>query len=119
MKNRVYLVEGKFVPKYAPCEQITGVSYESLQELSKKASADTVKDMWIRQLMVCPGMSSDRAQKVANRFPSMAAMMLQYSEVSDAEADCLLNLVVPEINRRVSAQLRKFFNSAIPASHRS
>lgn len=33
--------------------QVTGISYESLQELSKKARADTVKDVWIRQLMVC------------------------------------------------------------------
>ncbi|CAJ0592898.1 unnamed protein product [Cylicocyclus nassatus] len=94
--------------------QMTGISYESLQILSKKARADTVKDTWIRQLMVCPGMSAERAQKVAYRFPSMAAMIQQYSQTNDADSNSLLSSTVPEINRALSAQMRKFFSSVTP-----
>ncbi|EPB74701.1 ERCC4 domain protein [Ancylostoma ceylanicum] len=156
MQNMVYLVEGKFIPEYAACEQalastmvmhgfmiqrtispeetaqflcrltdhlktttskrhVTGISYESLQELSKKARADTVKDVWIRQLMVCPGMSSERAQQVANRFPSMAAMIQQYSQVGRDQADSLLTSAVPGVKRTLSTQMSKFFSSVLSA----
>ncbi|ETN83944.1 ERCC4 domain protein [Necator americanus] len=161
MKNRVYLVEGRFTPEYYACEQalattmvthgfmiqrtkspeetaqflcritdhlktmtatrqITGISYESLQELSKKANADTVKDMWIKQLMVCPGMSSHRAQQVAYRFPSMSSIIEQYSQAEDSLTDSLLSSTVPGVNRRLSVQMRKFFSvlhSTFPVEH--
>ncbi|RCN41028.1 ERCC4 domain protein, partial [Ancylostoma caninum] len=93
---------------------VTGISYESLQELSRKTRADTVKDVWIRQLMICPGMSSERAQQVADRFPSMAAMIQQYSQAERTQANSLLSSMVPGVNRTLSMQMSKFFSSVLP-----
>ncbi|VDM64934.1 unnamed protein product [Angiostrongylus costaricensis] len=62
MKNRVYLVEGPLTTEFSATLyviipvtlifQITGMKFDHFQELSKKTHVDTVKDMWIRQLMV-------------------------------------------------------------------
>ncbi|KAJ1374407.1 hypothetical protein KIN20_037091 [Parelaphostrongylus tenuis] len=94
--------------------QITGMTFDHFQELSKKTHADTVKDMWIRQLMVCPGMSSNRAQIVAQRFPSFLSMLRLYSQDGVSEADTILSSAIPEVNCVLSAQMSTFFTSLLP-----
>lgn len=95
--------------------QVTGMTYDCFQELFKKPRAETVKDTWTRQLMVCPGMSADRAEIVSSRFPSMASMIDYYisRRSQDIPPELLLNSAIPEINKGLSSQMCKFFSSAL------
>ncbi|VDL65176.1 unnamed protein product [Nippostrongylus brasiliensis] len=93
--------------------QLTGMTFRCFQELSKKTHVEFVKDVWVRQLMVCPGMSSERAQIVASRFPSMSSMMELYSRLQPEQAKLALSSAVPGITNALSAQMSKFFSTTL------
>ncbi|VDO32423.1 unnamed protein product [Haemonchus placei] len=93
--------------------QMSGIAFEYLQEWSKKAHAESVKDTWTRQMMVCPGMSSDRAQTVANRYPSMMSMMQLYYSSQIDQTNSVLSSAVPGLSQALSTQMSKFFSSVL------
>ncbi|KAK6062142.1 hypothetical protein COOONC_00187 [Cooperia oncophora] len=93
--------------------QVNGITFECLQEISRKARPESVKDTWTRQLMVCPGMSSDRAQIVANRFPSMMSMMQLYSSSQADQKNLVLSSAIPGISQALSVQMSKFFSTVL------
>ncbi|CAD6184184.1 unnamed protein product [Caenorhabditis auriculariae] len=97
-----------YLQKKAETSQLSGVSFENLQEASKKEKAETVKDAWVRQLMVCPGMSYSRAQAIADHFPSMISLS-KFFEKSRQDAQMELQKLVPQITRPVAKNLYKFF----------
>ncbi|KAK5971919.1 ERCC4 domain-containing protein [Trichostrongylus colubriformis] len=103
----------EYLKRMVTSRQVSGITFECFQGMSKKARAESVKDVWTRQLMVCPGMSSDRAQKVANRFPSMMSMMQLYSSSKMDHAHSVLSSAVPGINQALSTQMSKFFSHAL------
>ncbi|XGW21626.1 hypothetical protein V3C99_004529, partial [Haemonchus contortus] len=93
--------------------QMSGIAFNYLQEWSKKAHAESVKDTWTRQMMVCPGMSSNRALMVANRYPSMMSMMQLYHSSQIDQTNSVLSTAVPGLSQALSAQMSKFFSSAL------
>uniref|UniRef100_A0A8R1DMW8 Crossover junction endonuclease MUS81 n=1 Tax=Caenorhabditis japonica TaxID=281687 RepID=A0A8R1DMW8_CAEJA len=92
----------------ACCEEISGVAFSQLQNLLQKKKAETVKDAWIRQLMVCPGMSQARAEAIADRFPSMKALLMYFVENGDDAPIKMLHLM-PQLTRPITRNLFKFF----------
>ncbi|KAK6011937.1 ERCC4 domain protein [Ostertagia ostertagi] len=94
-------------------EPVSGITFECFQGMSKKARAESVKDTWTRQLMVCPGMSSDRAQIVANRFPSMMSMMELYSSSQSVQPNSVLSSSVPGVSQALSTQMSRFFSPTL------
>ncbi|EGT32557.1 CBN-MUS-81 protein [Caenorhabditis brenneri] len=89
-------------------EEITGVPFNQLQNLLQKKKAETVKDAWIRQLMVCPGMSQSRAQAISDRFPSMTSLLVFFRQNGD-DAPIKLLHVLPQLTRPITRNLFKFF----------
>ncbi|CAI4225849.1 unnamed protein product [Auanema sp. JU1783] len=53
-------------------EELFGIKFEDLQDISKKTQVQTVQDVWTKQLTVCPGMSTTKAKTVASAFPSFS-----------------------------------------------
>lgn len=92
----------------AAVEEISGVPFNQLQSLLQKKKAETVKDAWVRQLMVCPGMSQSRAEAVADRFPSMPAL-LNFFRTNGDDAPIRLLHILPQLTRPISRNLFKFF----------
>ncbi|CAB3407724.1 unnamed protein product [Caenorhabditis bovis] len=88
--------------------EICGVPFNQLQNLLKKKKAETVKDLWVRQLMVCPGMSYSRADAIADRFPSMPALLTFFRENGDDSQIHLLH-ILPQLTRPIIRNLFKFF----------
>jgi hypothetical protein len=81
-----------------------------LQQASKKSQPLTVSDLWQRQLLVCPGMSEERARSIAAIYPTFATMADAYSRCDNAP-DTLLALLkcTPTIGAAISAQMAQFF----------
>ncbi|CAI2302777.1 unnamed protein product [Caenorhabditis sp. 36 PRJEB53466] len=92
----------------ASVEEISGVPFSQLQNLLQKKKAETVMEAWIRQLMVCPGMSHARAEAIANRFPSMPAL-LAYFRANGDDAPIRMLQMMPQLTRPITRNLFKFF----------
>ncbi|EFP01534.1 CRE-MUS-81 protein [Caenorhabditis remanei] len=92
----------------AAVEEISGVPFSQLQNLLQKKKAETVKDAWTRQLMVCPGMSQSRAEAIADRFPSMPAL-LKFFRANGDDAPIRLLHILPQLTRPITRNLFKFF----------
>lgn len=92
----------------AAIEEISGVPFSQLQNLLQKKKAETVKEAWVRQLMVCPGMSQNRAEAIADRFPSMVSL-LSYFRANGDDAPIRLLQLLPQLTRPITRNLFKFF----------
>lgn len=94
-----------------------GSSFETLQNESRKMKVFSVHDCWIRQLTVCPLMSTEKAKLIANHFPTLRTLATFYKRKVDEakEAGRTLNfpaLLHDEINdvpKSLSAQMALFF----------
>ncbi|GMT27006.1 hypothetical protein PFISCL1PPCAC_18303, partial [Pristionchus fissidentatus] len=99
----------KRLQQQAKSEKMRRASFESVQQFSKKsASIDRLVDVWTRMLMVVPGMSSDSAQLVAERFPSMKALLKLCRD--SAEPEKRLMSEVTSLGRVQAANLTMFFD---------
>ncbi|CAI5438631.1 unnamed protein product [Caenorhabditis angaria] len=94
--------------KYAENHQISGVPFDQLQNALQKQKAETVRDVWIRQLMVCPGMSYSRADSISARFPSMLSL-LKYFKQNGPDSPINLHNMMPQLTRPITRNLYKFF----------
>ncbi|GMR52483.1 hypothetical protein PMAYCL1PPCAC_22678, partial [Pristionchus mayeri] len=89
-------------------EKMRRASFESVQQFSKKSACiDRLIDIWTRMLMVVPGMSSDSAKLVAERFPSMKALHKMWKEDDQPEKRLLKE--VPSLGRVQAANIALFF----------
>ncbi|KAF8367019.1 mus-81 [Pristionchus pacificus] len=89
-------------------EKMVRPTFASVQSFSKKsASIDRLSDIWTRMLMVVPGMSADSAKLVAERFPSIKALMTLWKEEADPEKRLLKE--VPSLGRVQAANISLFF----------
>ncbi|MFH4983595.1 hypothetical protein AB6A40_010304, partial [Gnathostoma spinigerum] len=73
-----------------------------------------VNDIFTRQLTVCPGMSTVKAELIVSRFPSFAALAKFYAGLTPKERPAALARAVPGIPATLSIQLSQFFiNSTV------
>lgn len=95
-----------------------GPSFSYLQDASRKTKTLTVSDCWLRQLTVCPMVSTERAVQISAIFPTMHSMVEFYRNrakaVDSGDITMLLHNEYPEaISKSLSAQLAQFFCSAL------
>ncbi|KAI1731611.1 ABC transporter domain-containing protein [Ditylenchus destructor] len=99
-------------------ERMYGPSFSYLQDASRKTKTLTVSDCWLRQLTVCPMVSTERAVQISAIFPTMHSMVEFYRNRANAadsgDITMLLHNEYPEaISKSISAQLSQFFCSAL------
>ncbi|KAI1731608.1 ERCC4 domain-containing protein [Ditylenchus destructor] len=99
-------------------ERMYGPSFSYLQDSSRKTKTLTVSDCWLRQLTVCPMVSTERAVQISAIFPTMHSIVEFYRNRANAadsgDITMLLHNEYPEtISKSISAQLSKFFCSAL------
>lgn len=85
------------------------MKFEDFQKISKKTQHRCVKDVFLRQLIVCPQMSVQKASLVTDRFPSFAALTNLYSSIPKEQRATVLSENVPGITKGISATMAKFF----------
>jgi len=93
---------------------VYGPSFLSIQDESKKTKSQTISDCWYRQLTVCPGVSSEKAQLIATKFPTFRALTNCYRRNrtnDESESELLLNRIIPQVGRALSKQLFSFFKN--------
>lgn len=69
----------------------------------------TVKNVWVEQMTVCPGMSSSRAQAVADSFPTFASLVDHYQASREPNSEDVLARAVPHLPKPISSKMSKFF----------
>ncbi|VDN24660.1 unnamed protein product [Gongylonema pulchrum] len=90
-------------------QELVGMSFEDFQKQSKKTQRRSVKDIFLRQLLVCPQMSIQKASLVTDRFPSFASLTRLYSSLPKEQRATALSENVPGISKGASANMAKFF----------
>ncbi|GMS99664.1 hypothetical protein PENTCL1PPCAC_21839, partial [Pristionchus entomophagus] len=102
----------KRLQEQAKSEKMRRASFESVQQFSKKSACiDRLIDIWTRMLMVVPGMSSDSAKLVAERFPSMRALAKLWKDEDEPEKRLLRE--VPSLGRVQAANIALFFEQGM------
>ncbi|KAI6203332.1 hypothetical protein M3Y94_00543800 [Aphelenchoides besseyi] len=93
-------------------ETISGRSYAWLQDESRKTKEITVQDCFLRQLTVCPQMSTNKARDVVLRYPSLRSLRQLYrNSVPNIPLDDVLSQSVPSIPQSISRQMGLFFKT--------
>uniref|UniRef100_A0A914CBM3 Crossover junction endonuclease MUS81 n=1 Tax=Acrobeloides nanus TaxID=290746 RepID=A0A914CBM3_9BILA len=96
-------------------DHMVGLSFTSFQKEGLKTTTITVKDLWIRQLTVCPRMSVEKAKMIAHRFPTFRLLSEFYRKnresVSPIAPEQLMSETIPGIPRSLSQQLAAFFSN--------
>lgn len=90
---------------------MVGLSFEAFQDESLKTKTSTVKDLWLRQLTVCPRMSVEKARVVAESFPTFRLLAEFYQNHRNGltSPEQLLYEAIPTVPRSLSQQLSAFF----------
>lgn len=82
---------------------------------SKKTKPLTVRDLLVRQLTVCPGVTADRATAITGHFPTFALLTAAFARCKTEEerGSLLGNLdCQPKVERAQSRHLARFFSAA-------
>ncbi|CAD5206741.1 unnamed protein product [Bursaphelenchus okinawaensis] len=99
-----------YLVKRLNSNEISGQSFAAFQDESKKTKVLTVADCFLKQLTVCPGMSSSKAKDVVSRFPSMTALRSLYQTAPPfANREDILKDSVPSVTQSVSKHVSRFF----------
>lgn len=85
------------------------MTFLAFQRIAKKTQRRCVRDIFTRQLTVCPQMSTTKAELIVNRFPTLLALAKFYLAASSNDRETLLARTVPGISEALSKQLSKFF----------
>uniref|UniRef100_A0A0R3RUS6 Crossover junction endonuclease MUS81 n=1 Tax=Elaeophora elaphi TaxID=1147741 RepID=A0A0R3RUS6_9BILA len=96
--------------KKATIQELTGMSFEKFQKTSKKTQCRTVKDVFLRQLVVCPQISVQKASLIVDRFPSFAALAGFYASLPKQHRATAISEKLLCINKGASANLAKFYS---------
>lgn len=91
------------------------LTFAEFRLASKKTKPLTVQDLLVRQLTVCPGVTTDRAQGIASRFPSFSLLTMAFAQCeTQEERDRLLSELQcePRVERTQSRDLARFFSAA-------
>uniref|UniRef100_A0A0N5ASK4 Crossover junction endonuclease MUS81 n=1 Tax=Syphacia muris TaxID=451379 RepID=A0A0N5ASK4_9BILA len=85
------------------------MTFETFQKNAKKTQRRCVKDIFMRQLTVCPQMSAIKAALITSRFPSLLALTKHFKSLTEQEKEMFISNSVPGIPTSLSRQLSKFF----------
>lgn len=86
-----------------------GLSFAAFQDESRKTKEITVADCFLKQLTVCPRMSSKKAALIVQAFPSLRALKELYNNSTDFKEEVLAR-AVPGIPGSLSKQISMFFS---------
>uniref|UniRef100_A0AAF5Q0R0 [histone H3]-lysine(36) N-trimethyltransferase n=1 Tax=Wuchereria bancrofti TaxID=6293 RepID=A0AAF5Q0R0_WUCBA len=100
----------KRLTRKATSHELTGMSFEKFQKTSKKTQRRSVKDVFLRQLVVCPQISIQKAAHIVDRFPSFAALTVFYSSLPKNQRATALSENFLGITKSVSAHIAKFYS---------
>uniref|UniRef100_A0AC35TYE0 Crossover junction endonuclease MUS81 n=1 Tax=Rhabditophanes sp. KR3021 TaxID=114890 RepID=A0AC35TYE0_9BILA len=97
-------------------ESFSGPNYTHYQDKNKKTKPLTVREIFAKQLTVCPQMSIDKALLIAQRFPNFKSLFKLYqlnNTKGEGQRTCpkvLLNKHISQIPVSLSTQVSVFFN---------
>lgn len=86
------------------------MSFEKFQKMSKKTQCRNVKDVFLRQLVVCPQISVQKASLIVDYFPSFAALAGFYASLPKQHRAIALSEKLLGITKDASANLAKFYS---------
>lgn len=86
------------------------MSFEKFQKTSKKTQCRSVKDVFLRQLVVCPQISVRKASLIVDRFPSFAALTVFYASLPKEQRATALSEKFLGITKGASANIAKFYS---------
>ncbi|KAL3083277.1 hypothetical protein niasHS_011079 [Heterodera schachtii] len=100
-------------------QKVTGPPFDLFQQESKKAHAATVSDYWVRQLTVCPGVSTDRARIIRNRFPTFRSFV-EFCRENSTDKNSIrddyssaIGVELPQLSAAATKNLMTFFRQAM------
>ncbi|CAD5209828.1 unnamed protein product [Bursaphelenchus xylophilus] len=100
-----------YLTKRINSESVSGQSFSTFQDESKKTKEVTVSDCFLKQLTVCPRVSTNKAKEIVARFPSLRALRSLYSRgFSQVSHEDKLQNAMPTIPASVSRQVSLFFS---------
>ncbi|MCP9260909.1 hypothetical protein DINM_004311 [Dirofilaria immitis] len=76
----------------------------------EKTNCRNVKDVFLRQLVVCPQISVQKASIIVDRFPSFAALRLFYASLPKEQRAEALSEQFLSITKTASANMAKFYS---------
>uniref|UniRef100_A0A0N5BP97 Crossover junction endonuclease MUS81 n=1 Tax=Strongyloides papillosus TaxID=174720 RepID=A0A0N5BP97_STREA len=97
-------------------EMFSGPDFKRYQDKNKKTVSQSVRQVFARQLTVCPQMSVEKALVVTQKFPTMKSLWDLYrnnnkkSLTERVDPKLLLNKEISQIPPSLSAQVSIFFN---------
>ncbi|KAI6182830.1 Crossover junction endonuclease MUS81 [Aphelenchoides bicaudatus] len=98
-------------------ESIKGHSFAWLQSESQKTKEISVSDCFLRQLTVCPKMSTNKAYEIVRQFPTLRSLRNLYKNCNlNIPLEKVLNTHIPTIPSSLSTQLGQFFKSECPTN---
>ncbi|CAG9533362.1 unnamed protein product [Cercopithifilaria johnstoni] len=91
-------------------QELSGMSFEKFQKTSKKTQCRSVKDVFLRQLVVCPQISVRKASLIVDRFPSFATLAGFYASLPKQHRATALSEKLLGITKDASTNLAKFYS---------
>uniref|UniRef100_A0A0K0ECN2 Crossover junction endonuclease MUS81 n=1 Tax=Strongyloides stercoralis TaxID=6248 RepID=A0A0K0ECN2_STRER len=97
-------------------EIFSGPDFKKYQDKNKKSVSESVRQVFTKQLTVCPQMSIEKALIITQKFPNMKSLWDLYirnnqkSVTERVDPKLLLNKEISQIPPSLSAQVSLFFN---------
>ncbi|CEF66324.1 Crossover junction endonuclease MUS81 [Strongyloides ratti] len=97
-------------------EIFSGPDFKRYQDKNKKSVSESVRQVFAKQLTVCPQMSIEKALIITQKFPNMKSLWDLYinnnkkSVTERVDPKLLLNKEISQIPPSLSAQVSLFFN---------
>jgi len=92
------------------------LTFDAYQEISAKNASNSVRDLWVRQLMCIRGVSQFKAVQIVERYPTFSSLMAAFNAAS-CPSTLLVNLNQGEnaknISKLLGGKIYEFFTSSV------